>query len=205
VTRITLQDGKIVIREGKVGTEQECCCEKCAGPCDEENPCPAGCSCVDGECVQIPCDQCENECVMFLHGRTGVDGIFNPDGSFETWGVFGLGGFWGSAEAPPAQPDDRTDKGYALSVGNITCVAGEWVIAEIGGGGQVRAQASSFWEGLSGIQTLHNYTNVRVIVDELGCPSGLELGNFDIQQGPNGPSIHTPLTPDIVIDCNPFP
>jgi len=26
VTRITLQDGKVVLRDGKVGTEQACCC-----------------------------------------------------------------------------------------------------------------------------------------------------------------------------------
>jgi hypothetical protein len=29
VTRITLQDGKIVIRDGKVGTEEACCCGEC--------------------------------------------------------------------------------------------------------------------------------------------------------------------------------
>jgi hypothetical protein len=29
MTLITLQDGKIVLRDGKVGTEQACCCEPC--------------------------------------------------------------------------------------------------------------------------------------------------------------------------------
>jgi hypothetical protein len=29
VTRITLQDGKIVLRDGKVGTEEACCCGAC--------------------------------------------------------------------------------------------------------------------------------------------------------------------------------
>jgi hypothetical protein len=44
VTRITLQDGKIVIRDGKVGTEEACCC---GGACD----CPP--DCVDGLEVSI--------------------------------------------------------------------------------------------------------------------------------------------------------
>jgi hypothetical protein len=29
MTKITIQDGKIVMRDGKVGTEQECCCAQC--------------------------------------------------------------------------------------------------------------------------------------------------------------------------------
>jgi hypothetical protein len=29
VTRITLQDGKVVLRDGRVGTEEACCCEQC--------------------------------------------------------------------------------------------------------------------------------------------------------------------------------
>lgn len=37
MTLITFQDGKVVLRDGKVGTEKECCCE------------PAGC----GVCVQV--------------------------------------------------------------------------------------------------------------------------------------------------------
>lgn len=33
MTLITFQDGKPVLRDGAVGTEPECCCERC--PCDE--------------------------------------------------------------------------------------------------------------------------------------------------------------------------
>lgn len=36
MTTITVQDGKIVMRDGKVGTEQACCCPKCR--CDLECP-----------------------------------------------------------------------------------------------------------------------------------------------------------------------
>jgi hypothetical protein len=36
VTRITLQDGKIVLRDGKIGTEQACCCDlpECCEYCE---------------------------------------------------------------------------------------------------------------------------------------------------------------------------
>jgi hypothetical protein len=69
MTSITVQDGKLVLRDGVIGTEQACCCKKCEGPCDEENPCPEGCICCNGECVEEipegeccgPCDE-ENPC-----------------------------------------------------------------------------------------------------------------------------------------------
>jgi len=32
VTRITLQDGKILLRDGKIGTEEACCCDSCFCP-----------------------------------------------------------------------------------------------------------------------------------------------------------------------------
>jgi hypothetical protein len=32
VTRITFQDGKVVLRDGQVGTEESCCCEDCVCP-----------------------------------------------------------------------------------------------------------------------------------------------------------------------------
>jgi hypothetical protein len=36
MTKITLQGGKAVLRDGKVGTEQECCCPQCVcGDCPE--------------------------------------------------------------------------------------------------------------------------------------------------------------------------
>jgi hypothetical protein len=38
VTRITLQDGKVVLRDGQVGTEEACCCEDCASECGQDCP-----------------------------------------------------------------------------------------------------------------------------------------------------------------------
>jgi len=34
------------------------CPNCCTGPCDGENPCPEGCACVNGECVDLPCEDC---------------------------------------------------------------------------------------------------------------------------------------------------
>lgn len=33
MTLITVQDGKVVMRDDKVGTEQDCCCGQCGDPC----------------------------------------------------------------------------------------------------------------------------------------------------------------------------
>ena len=48
---LVVDGGGLVNKGGALGTGAACCCNKCSGPCDEENPCPEGCACVDGECV----------------------------------------------------------------------------------------------------------------------------------------------------------
>jgi hypothetical protein len=52
-------NGKWLIVDGKLAADANCCCSPpappCSGPCDEENPCPEGCECLDGECVEPPC------------------------------------------------------------------------------------------------------------------------------------------------------
>ena len=35
MTLITFQDGKVVFRDGKVGTEQGCCCNRCGDDCQQ--------------------------------------------------------------------------------------------------------------------------------------------------------------------------
>jgi hypothetical protein len=52
---LVVDGGGLVNKSGALGTGQACCCNKCSGPCDEENPCPEGCVCVDGECVTPDC------------------------------------------------------------------------------------------------------------------------------------------------------
>jgi hypothetical protein len=49
------QGGKLLLQNGALASGAACCCNKCSGPCDSENPCPEGCACVDGECVTSPC------------------------------------------------------------------------------------------------------------------------------------------------------
>jgi hypothetical protein len=92
MTLITFQDGKpILTDDGKIGTEQACCCKKCEGPCGEENPCPEGCICCNGVCVEEipegeccgPCDE-ENPCP---EGCICVDGECEACGGIQ--GGFG--------------------------------------------------------------------------------------------------------------------
>lgn len=45
MTQITLQNGSVVLRDSKVGTEQNCCCEECHGSCDTGVDCAPGCCC----------------------------------------------------------------------------------------------------------------------------------------------------------------
>lgn len=65
---ITVQRGKVVMRDGKVGTEQGCCCD------DEAE---AGYCCVDGECVASTREDCERcEPILDQNGfPTGFDGL----------------------------------------------------------------------------------------------------------------------------------
>ena len=48
---LVVDGGGLVNKGGALGTGAACCCNKCSGPCDGENPCPEGCVCVDGACV----------------------------------------------------------------------------------------------------------------------------------------------------------
>ena len=62
MTRITLQDGKIVLRDGKVGTEQACCCD-------------------DEPCVCPPCSDDFSFSVTWA-GLTATTNICFVDGSY---------------------------------------------------------------------------------------------------------------------------
>jgi len=102
---LTAQGGKLVVRNGALGTTQACCCNKCSGPCDAENPCGEGCVCVDGQCVaatgcccingqgvgghtQESCEECTttNVCNEFMY-------LEDPEASCpEGWMSNGWGG-----------------------------------------------------------------------------------------------------------------
>jgi hypothetical protein len=68
MTSITMSDGKIVLREGKVGTETDCCCDLCK--------------------------TCPDECCVLINERdtcsAGESGTFPNDG-YEAWGLGSAG------------------------------------------------------------------------------------------------------------------
>jgi hypothetical protein len=88
VTRITLQGGEIVLRDGKVGTEQACCCGGgvCClpdGTCSTEyttkqqcEQCVQAYQCFDYETFEsLPvedCSECEGECSEVTEGACGT-------------------------------------------------------------------------------------------------------------------------------------
>jgi len=94
MTLITLQDGKLVLRDGKVGTGAACCCGASGCCCVAGNPdsasttqeeceaCETSFMCgdfVDGEQVVYPVDDC-SECPGFCYDETtGPCGIWIPN------------------------------------------------------------------------------------------------------------------------------
>jgi hypothetical protein len=81
VMALVNQGGSLLLRNGALASGAGCCCSKCSGPCDEENPCGEGCVCVDGECV--PADCCYCPAITFEYDRIGVD-PFDAVTSWET-------------------------------------------------------------------------------------------------------------------------
>ena len=67
MTQITVQDGKVVMRDGQVGTEQGCCCE-------EDDGCPAG------QVLKVL-----DECAFIKPGETCPEGFF-------IWETYNFGG-----------------------------------------------------------------------------------------------------------------
>lgn len=84
MTSLTIQDGKLLKKNGTLATGQGCCCGgggggggNCSGPCDGSTPCPEGCKCVNGTCVPF-CGNCNaGECCA-----ANVDQSGNFNGTF---------------------------------------------------------------------------------------------------------------------------
>lgn len=105
MTKITLQDGKVVLRAGKVGTEEECCCQ-----CDPCSLCLSPClevtlSGFDG--VEEPCDECD-----YLDGtyvlKRGAG--FQPQIDLTVKATTGYG-----AVLTPVIGYDETDGSYSIT------------------------------------------------------------------------------------------
>ena len=96
---ITVEDGKIVVEGGSIGTGQACCCKKCEGPCEENEDCAPGCRCVDGECVEEcsgPCSECEEPdfacSVIFVDTEEEANNFCqDPTKVFRNCDIFGPG------------------------------------------------------------------------------------------------------------------
>ena len=99
---LTVQDGRLVVRNGALGTTQACCCGGCSGPCESNGDCAPGCVCVDGECVTDACEpgyECIGtaDCTLFGYCEQ-VDG---------EWMWSGAGGGGGVIPCPEC-PDGWT-------------------------------------------------------------------------------------------------
>jgi hypothetical protein len=53
-------NGKLILRDGKLGTGEECCCgvppPPCGASCGPSSPCPEGCECIGCLCVPQDCE-----------------------------------------------------------------------------------------------------------------------------------------------------
>lgn len=78
---IRIFDGKWLLSGSQLATDDNCCCgdepppPQCSGSCDEENSCPGGCYCCDGECQEEPCEgECTSETLAEPCGDDPYDG-----------------------------------------------------------------------------------------------------------------------------------
>jgi hypothetical protein len=160
----------------------------------EAGECDGGPS--DIACCTVPCSDCEDVCVMYAQGRTGTGFLPDEGGFTYDWFVSqSLGGyvFWSENNGGPTRRSD------AVSFSSVQCVDGEWVL-----GATWRSQVASAEEGLTGKETIRDW-DVRLLFDGSGCPVAVEFLSFTESYGVNGPSIYTPVKPEVVWECNPLP
>jgi hypothetical protein len=89
MTLISWQNGAPVLRGGLVGTEGECCCGGCSGPCTVETiseDCRPQCGCVNEQCVNCACGPCSASVTLVVDGIGGeqsgcYDGIYYGAGT----------------------------------------------------------------------------------------------------------------------------
>lgn len=80
---LVVDGGGLVNKGGALGTGEACCCNKCSGPCDTENPCPEGCECVEGQCTGeaagVCCVPVCSECRACFFLWDGTDFVFQNE------------------------------------------------------------------------------------------------------------------------------
>jgi hypothetical protein len=193
MTRITLQGGKLVLRDGKVGTEQACCCEKCEGPCDTNEECSPGCKCQDGECVAVSCSDCFKNCCLFIQGRN----LCEPDTVFDENGIAIEGWFFlpfSNQYVWQSQVPDVSSNYIVVTIG--TC-------GEDGIPLYVESGSSLNDELPAGIA--NQWFNARASLGPDGCPNGVVLGDVTVACDTNaGCGGSTPVNPEISFECVEF-
>ena len=137
---LTVQGGKLVMRNGALGASRACCCDKCSGSCDEENACQPSCRCHYttttniGKCyrngvhdpaltTQAACVDCQTtcefvECQEYMYVEEGQDcpAGWVPDG-------------WGGCSRTTNPSSCAECGGYCYSEGcTSTGNCGQWVL-----------------------------------------------------------------------------
>jgi hypothetical protein len=193
MTRITLQDGQIVLRDGKIGTEQACCCkegdetDECQGPCETDNDCSENCKCNDGECAPKDpkdCRDCEKACCVFIQGRNTCE---NGSSGNEGWG---------------------SQFGFPLWVNTIDGVNYS-IIVIVGECSSEDGTTPVFIESLVSVagefpaSKAHQWFDAILEVGPDGCPTGIVFGNMTVAcDGGSGCGSGTPLDPQISFFCS---
>jgi len=191
MTLITFEDGKAVFRDGKVGTEQACCCDQecpCLEPCGgwpDVNPFPA-------DPTPEVFLQGRNVCVP--EGTDGIDGGLG--GTSESWGK--------NRGGTPVLGPPESDYGWGKSedFGNanawriwldISCSDGKYVVSVFSVAADIDFNYAE-----------NRYTG-EVVFDENCCPSSVTLtlveqivSEFNFREV-------TPIEPVITFQCNPLP
>jgi hypothetical protein len=195
MTLITIQDGRVVLRDGKVGTEQACCC---------------GClECPDYCCVLISGrNTCEAGTAGELPESESWDGVIGDSGS--------VSGVWTQSaptdcDVAPFFPGIE----YAIQITILACNPATGVTPiEVNSYSDRRCPPGvpgptfgvrwHFWDGV-------------LTKDENGCPTGFTLdqsskitkyGAFELSDDPaDGDSGVEPLNPEdyVTFECNPLP
>ncbi len=190
MTQITLQDGKLVMRDGRVGTEQACCCEpgdetdECQGPCETDNDCSENCKCNEGECAPKDCRDCEKACCVFIQGRnTCQAGSSGSEG-------------WGSQFGFPLWVNTVDDVNYSIIV-----IVGECDSED--GTTPVFVSSSSSLGSEAPASKSHQWLDAILSVGGDGCPTGIVFGDMTVECDTNsGCGSTTPLDPQISFSCS---
>jgi hypothetical protein len=176
MTLITLQDGKPILKDGKIGTEQACCCGEEEGNCQD----------------------CDLICCMIIEARNLCEPgttVQDGGGAGETWGISPATGFFGQTVYQwfLVEVENEFELAFYIFVELSACNVDGTYDAQVFSG-SFRSDEDG------GIE--HQYLNAKAILDEDGCLSGIRLNERDVVCEPeDGCGTTTPKLPDISFIC----